>query len=153
LIQLPPWCGFEQFRALRTLVESLPRVLQFAVEFRAADWRREATFQLLEDHNIALVGLDHEEHTEQADLRTTSDVVYLRLVGKHGRYEDLGHETYDPTERLSFWLDKVRRASPVREAWVLFNNDFAGHAPATLRRFAALAGVELPTEIRQGTLF
>jgi len=154
LLQLPPWCGIEQAADLRRLLEALPAGPRYAVEFRSADWATDATRHLLADHGVALVGLDHEEHPEQAKLEPTTDFVYIRLVGKHGRFEDTGRELFDPTPRLEFWRDRLAQlpAAP-REAWVLFNNDFAGHAPATLRRFARLVGVDLPSEERQTSLF
>src|SRR6185369_767657 len=56
VLQLPPWCGAEQMPGLRTLLESLPADLRFAVEFRSADWLKEPTFELLTRYNAAFVG-------------------------------------------------------------------------------------------------
>ena len=120
---------------------------------------RDETYRLLTEYNVALVGVDHDEHPEQAQLRATADFVYIRLKGKHGRYVETGREMVDPTEQLRAWLEWIRAVeaeSGPRETWIACSNDFAGHSPATLRRFAALAGVELPkpaAESRQTTLF
>jgi uncharacterized protein YecE (DUF72 family) len=155
VLQLPPWCGAEQTAGLRTLLESLPADLRFAVEFRSADWLGEPTFDLLARYNVAFVGLEHEDHPRHALVRATADFLYVRIVGKHGRYDDVGREVFDPTEQLETWWRRIEAAAgpEVREVWVMFNNDFAGFAPATLRRFARIAGVDLPTPERQRGLF
>jgi uncharacterized protein YecE (DUF72 family) len=155
VLQLPPWCGSEQMPGLRTLLSSLPADLRFAVEFRSADWLKEPVFDLLARHNAAFVGLEHEDHPQHALLRATADFLYVRIVGKHGRYDDVGREVFDPTEHLESWWQRIQAAAgpEVREVWVMFNNDFAGFAPGTLRRFAKIAGVELPVPERQRGLF
>jgi uncharacterized protein YecE (DUF72 family) len=155
LLQLPPWCGVEQTSGLQTLLASLPADLRFAVEFRSADWLTESTFELLARHNAAFVGLEHEDHPQHAQVRATTDFLYVRIVGKHGRYDDIGREVFDPTEQLEAWWRRIEAAAgpEVREVWVTFNNDFAGFAPATLRRFAKIAGVELAKPPRQRDLF
>ena len=107
VLQLPPWCGAEQMSGLASLLQSLPADLRFAVEFRSADWLKEPTFELLTRHNVAFVGLEHEDHPEHALVRATADFVYVRIVGKHGRYDDIGREVFDPTEQLRTWSERV----------------------------------------------
>lgn len=159
LIQLAPWCGIDQLADFRTFLAALPRGPQYAVEFRNAGWRKQAVYDALRESNVALVALDHEEHPEQAELIPTADFLYVRLVGKHGRYDTEEAERYDPTDLLRVWLEKIRAVEAEQgpsETWFMCGNDYAGHAPATLRRFAALAGVALPqppAEPRQTTLF
>jgi uncharacterized protein YecE (DUF72 family) len=155
LIQLSPDHRGRELGALRYLLKSLPGDLRFAVELRHHSWRHERVFpelcQLLREHNVALVALDHEEHREQAELVPTADFLYVRLVGRHGRYATQSHELYDPTPELERWHDRLAAAitADTREVWVLFNNDFAGHGPTTLRRFARLQGIELSPAPRQ----
>ncbi len=95
----------------------------------------------------ALVASDLDELPAAAGIVPTTDFLYVRLLGKHGRFETDDHELFDPTPRLSWWRDRLSRACDTTcpaAVWVLSNNDFAGHAPATLRRFAGLADVPLP---------
>jgi uncharacterized protein YecE (DUF72 family) len=147
LIQLAPWCAIEQFADFRAFLATLPRGLSYAVEFRSPGWQKREVYEVLREFNVALVALDHEDHPEQAQLHATADFLYVRLVGKHGRYDTEEAERYDPTDLLRGWLERIRAVQAdvdFREAWVMCGNDYAGHAPATVRRFAALAGVELP---------
>lgn len=152
LLQFPPVMLGTELPSLAKFLDGLPGNLRFAVEFRDRSWLREETYALLSGHNIALVMLDHEDHRYAADVPATADFSYVRLVGKHGRYEDIGYETWDPTADLKEWKQRIE-ARGGGEAWVLFNNDFAGHAPATLRRFAKLVDAPSVTNVAPPTLF
>lgn len=160
LLQLGPHHRARELGAIRYLLRSVPRDVRLALELRHRSWRHERVFpelcDLLREYNVALVGLDHEDHPEQATLVRTADFVYVRLVGRHGRFNTQSHELLDPTTDLERWRQQL--AAHVSEtpgdAWVLFNNDYAGHGPTTLRRFAALAGWPLPpAPQRQQRLF
>jgi uncharacterized protein YecE (DUF72 family) len=155
LLQFSPWCGIEQLADFGNLLENLPAGARYAVEFRSPGWQRDDVYRLLEKHRVALVGADHLEHPEQARLQATADFLYVRLVGNHGRYQDNSREVFDPTDALRTWLERIEAADPTRsrEVWVMCGNDFAGHAPASLRRFARLAGIEVAAEVRQQSLF
>lgn len=155
LIQLSPRHRARELGAIRYLLKALPRDVRYALELRHYSWRHERVFpelcNLLREYNVALVGLDHEEHPEQAALVRTADFVYLRLVGRHGRYDTQSHELFDPTTDLQRWQQRLapHDSAQLSDAWVLFNNDYAGHGPSTLRRFAGLVGVQLPPPPQQ----
>jgi uncharacterized protein YecE (DUF72 family) len=160
LLQLAPHHRARELGALRYLFRSLPRDVRFALELRHYSWRHERVFpqlcELLAEHNVALVGLDHEQHPEQSQLVRTADFLYVRLVGRHGRYETQSHELFDPTPALAKWQQRIEAVDTLglRDAWVLFNNDYAGHGPTTLRRFARLAEAPLaPSPVQQKRLF
>lgn len=157
LLQLPPEVTAEQMDGLRTLLESLPDDMRFAVEFRSATWFRAETLDLLRARNVALVATELEGHPESATVVPTADFLYVRLLGRHGRFPDETRERFDPTPRLIDWYRRIVTAAStaeVKECWVVFNNDYAGHAPATLRRFARIARVPMPEgPARQGELF
>ena len=60
------------------------------------------------------------------------------------------------TPRLEEWWQDIRgRSDEIVAAYGFFNNDYAGHAPATCNRFKEIAG--LPTKRlqppQQGRLF
>ncbi|HEX6984504.1 MAG TPA: DUF72 domain-containing protein, partial [Planctomycetaceae bacterium] len=157
LLQLPPEVGFERFDGLAALLGGLPRDVRFAVEFRSATWFRAETFDLLRAHGVALVAAELEGHPESATVVPTADFLYVRLLGRHGRFPDETRERFDPTPRLIDWHRRIAAAAAggaVGECWVFFNNDYAGHAPATLRRFARVARVPLPEgPVKQRKLF
>lgn len=157
LLQLPPEVTAEQTDGLATLLESLPGDVRFAIEFRSATWFRAGTFELLRARNVALVAAELEGHPESSAITPTANFLYVRLLGRHGRFPDETRERFDPTPRLIDWHRRIVEASrqaDAKECWVVFNNDYAGHAPATLRRFAKIAGVSLAEgPARQGELF
>lgn len=150
LIQLGPQHTARSLPSLVRLLKVLPYDLQFALELRHRSWRRRKVLAevtaLLRRQYVALVGLDHDDYPEQAELVPTADFLYIRLVGGHGRYPTDTHERRDPTPALVHWHEMILSAltPETREVWVLFNNEYAGHAPSTLRRFARLAGIALP---------
>lgn len=156
LLQFPPTLSVRAAAGVGKLIASLPDDLQFVIEFRDRSWLREDVYEMLRSKNIALVMLDHEEFPWAADVPATADFLYIRMVGKHGRYPDIGFEVRDPADDLELWrsrIETVTDAKSIRESWVLFNNDFAGHAPATLRRFAKIAGVTKASAPAPPTLF
>ncbi|NNJ24767.1 DUF72 domain-containing protein [Alienimonas chondri] len=156
LLQFGPHHGVHELPALDRLLGTLstrsPSTLRCAVEFRDASWLTPETYRVLRVHGVALVASDLDELPAAAGIVPTADFLYVRLLGKHGRFETDDHELFDPTPRLTWWRDRLRRAiaspqfggSGPAVIWTLSNNDFAGHAPATLRRFAKLAGADLP---------
>ncbi|QDT16141.1 DUF72 domain-containing protein [Alienimonas californiensis] len=156
LLQFGPHHGVNELPALERLLAGLPKRFgdggRFAVEFRDASWLAPPTYRALRAHGAALVAADLEDLPAAAGIVPTADFLYVRLLGKHGRFESDDHELFDPTPRLTWWRDRLRRAiasgrfgpDGPAEAWVLSNNDFAGHAPATLRRIAGLLDAPLP---------
>jgi uncharacterized protein YecE (DUF72 family) len=158
LIQLPPHCLIDSFDDLDRLLAALPIDVRYAVEFRHASWVQDRTTDLLRHHNAAWVGLDHLDHRPLRRLRSTADFLYIRLVGRHARLKDITHEQIDVTPDLEKWHHAILRElnrfpSQIKDVWVLSSNDFAGFAPATLRRFATIAGLPLTAAPIQSALF
>ena len=119
---------------------------------------QDRTTDLLRRHDIAWVGLDHLDHPQLRRLRGTTDFLYIRLVGRHGQFTLLNHEQKDVTADLHRWHAAIQRevdraAGGIREIWVMASNDYAGHAPATLRRFADIANIEPTAAPLQRELF
>jgi uncharacterized protein YecE (DUF72 family) len=126
---------------------------RFAVEFRHASWRNERTARLLADHNIARVAIDYAGHT--AEIVPTTDFLYLRLIGEHGRFTTKDREQVDMTETLQWWIDRIAEQPQIRSVWALFNNDYAGHSPATADRLRTMLRLPQPQPAapQQGELF
>lgn len=158
LIQLPPHCTTESFDTLDRLLASLPKDIRYAVEFRHASWVQDRTTGMLRAHNVAWVGLDHLDHPHLRRLRGTADFLYVRLVGRHDRFEKTTHEQINVSAELQKWhvaiLREVDRLQGrIKEIWILASNDYAGFSPATLRRFASVAGISLTSAPIQSQLF
>lgn len=156
LIQFPPTLAADASASLDAFLGTLPTDFRYAVEFRHSSWLKDRTADLLRRHRVCWVALDHVDHPALADVPATTDFLYVRLVGRHGRYDNPGRELLDPTPQLRRWHEWIARTADgggIDETWVLFNNDYAGHAPATLRRFADLAAVRLPRREVEVDLF
>jgi uncharacterized protein YecE (DUF72 family) len=90
----------------------------------------------------------------------TAKFFYLRWIGKHGVIAHPGQEVLDRSERLLAWRELIKTASEgaaqrVERIFGFFDNDYAGHAPATCNRFKAIIGLP-PTTAQageQGRLF
>jgi len=154
LIQLPPDFMFAQIHSLAVFLRQLPVDQRFAVEFRHPSWNTTATGQLLQNHNIGWVSTDYK-HLPQR-VYATADFLYIRWIGRHGRYETKDFERIDPTPRLAAWRDDINnQTNGIEGIYGFFNDDFAGHAPATCNRFKQMIGLPVK-ELKppqQGRLF
>ncbi len=152
LIQLPPFCGVDQFEGLQRLLESLPREIRFAVEFRNASWGNQPTLDLLRGHRCALVAAEYL--SRPAWLHLTTDFTYIRLIGKHDQFKELSHEQVDVNPSLEWWKAQIEHHAPsIGDTFVLFNNDYYGYAITTARRFMKRMGMEVREAPQERTLF
>ncbi len=158
LIQLPPSCGIDQYGPLERFLESLPKDLRFAVEFRNATWGQQRTLDLLRQHQCALVIAEYL--TRPAQIHMTTDFLYIRWIGEHERFKELNSEQLDLTSNLQWWKDELQRTAsvqPIEHIWGFFNNDYSGYAIATCQRFMRMMGLAVPQTIQpqeaQGKLF
>ncbi len=143
LIQLPPDMTFNHIHKLAVFLRGLPTDLRYAVEFRHPSWHTTATGQLLQNHDVCWVSTDYIHLPRR--VYVTTDFIYLRWIGRHGQYETKDFERVDMSPQLEQWLSNIQsRMEGVYTIFGFFNNDYAGHAPATCNRFKALAG--LPTK-------
>jgi uncharacterized protein YecE (DUF72 family) len=154
LIQLPPDFAFAQIHSLAIFLRQLPKDLRYAVEFRHPSWHATATGQLLQNHNVGWVSADYKYLPQRVFV--TTDFIYLRWIGQHGLYETKDYERVDLTPKLEgWWTDIQSRMDGTQATYGFFNNDYAGHAPATCNRFKEIVG--LPVKAlkppQQGRLF
>jgi uncharacterized protein YecE (DUF72 family) len=154
LLQFPPDYTAAERENLASFLGGLPHDVRFAVEFRHRSWLGEATAGLLRAHAAAWVAADYSYLPKE--VWPTTDFVYLRFLGRHGRYVDKTREQEDKTADLQRWVAQVNALEQVPgTGYAFFNNDYAGYSPATANRFKALVGQET-AELRpptQGRLF
>lgn len=154
VIQFPPDFTTAEMDSLRAFLSALPDDVRFAVELRHHSWVNEATIDLLAEHRVCWIAADYI-HLPRTFWPTT-DFIYLRFLGRHGRYSTKNKEMEDKTADLQNWLDQLRSHLPgMTDAYAFFNDDYAGFAPATANRFNRLVGLpaadlQLP---QQDTLF
>ncbi len=143
VFQFAPDFTAEERDALAGFLPLLPRDFRFAVELRHRSWWSDATADLFRAHNVCWVAADYIYLPKE--VRRTTDFLYVRLLGRHGQFVTKTHEVLDKTEALQNWRAQIEaHAAEAPETYAFFNDDFAGHAPATANRLRAMLG--LPVE-------
>ncbi len=148
LLQFPPWVkpgraeGF-----LRTLLDTLDPALRYSVELRDAGWFSGAVGKNLSaefrDRRISLAWSYLTYVDVPAEL--TTDFVYLRFIGDHHTVPEAVHGEIrvDRTPEMRMWAERLRGVeAKIDEAFIFFNNHFAGFAPGSVNQFRTL--VDLP---------
>lgn len=154
LIQLPPSFSAGEFDRVSHFLAALPTDLHYAVEFRHPSWYIPETAELLKAQQMAWVSLDYINLPKQIGL--TTDFLYIRWLGEHGRFEQKNREQADVTPELNWWWDYLRpHVGHVKTIYGFFNNDYAGHSPSSCNRFKNLVGLPVvyPELPQQGRLF
>ena len=151
LIQLPPDFSTAEKPALLEFLNNLPTTARYALEFRNLSWEQSDINQLLSERNICRVSADYIIMPKT--LHSTTDFVYIRFLGRHGRYKSKDVELRDPTADLHHWNRQLNSFN--ESVYGYFNNDFSGYSPEACRKFKVMAGLEaeLPSHPVQGTLF
>jgi uncharacterized protein YecE (DUF72 family) len=153
LIQLPPDYTFAEIHHLAVFLRRLPADLRFAVEFRHRSWHATATGELLQGRGVCWASTDYIYMPQR--IYVTTPFIFLRWLGRRGQFGRTGQEQVDRTERLQEWQQKIEaRRNEFHTVYGFFNDDFAGHAPASTNRFKALMGLPTtsPQSPQQGTL-
>ncbi len=145
LIQLGPDFVPAEQPALVQFLATLPRDLQFAIEFRQRGWIDDDLLALLADHNVALALTDARWIPRKTMLalaaRPTADFAYVRWMGPNRDIVDYSHIQFDRSRELEAWSHALRElATQVKVVWGYANNHFAGHSPSTARDLQKLVG-------------
>lgn len=154
LIQLPPSFKIDERPSLEVFLQTLPPGPRFAIEFRHVSWHIPETAALLREYRVCWVANDYEDLP--VEIVSTTDFLYIRWIARHNVIPHPGHEVVDRTDRLQGWLDRINlNLEGVQTIYGFFDNDFAGHAPASCNRLKSLAGLEVfpPPAQEQGRLF
>lgn len=140
LIQLPPSFSQANSSILEEFLSSLRTTHRFAIEFRHSSWYNEKTSQLLADHQVCWVTIDYPHLPKR--IYPTTDFLYFRWIGVNGMYQRHTHERVDTTEQLKSWRQAIGSYQDQSQAiYGYFNNDYAGFAAGTCKRFMRLLGL------------
>jgi uncharacterized protein YecE (DUF72 family) len=129
LFQLPPHWPPDEAR-LAAFLEALPKGHRYTFEFRHPGWNNPEIERLLRRHNAA-VCIFHLAGF-QSPLGHTADFTYVRLHGPGGKYQG----SYSDAD-LKIWAGRLREWD-LKDAWIFFDNDDSGHAPANAARLREL---------------
>ena len=133
---------------LREFLRLLPNGFQYVVEVRNRNWIRPPLLDLLRKHGVALALVEHAFMPHPDELLAEFDVLtarftYCRLIGDR-KVTDAKTSTFDSlvieqTERLKRWATLLEQLKErVVETYLLANNHYAGHGPATIRELVQL---------------
>jgi uncharacterized protein YecE (DUF72 family) len=132
LWQLPPTFRRDD-EPLADILGRLPAG-RHCFEFRHPSWFAEDVYELLREHDAALVIGDRPEVHAFQTHELTADWAFVRFHagtrGRRGNYSEA--ELRDWVQRLGGW--------PVRQTFAYFNNDWEGFAPRNALRLRELLG-------------
>jgi len=127
LFQLPPNLKKDVER-LSDFLETVPRDIPAAFEFRHDSWMDDEVHDTLKAHGAALCCADTEEGEEDAPLIPTASWGYLRLR----------RPTYDQAD-LERWGARIGE-QPWERAFVFFKHEDEGAGPKMAERFVLIHG-------------
>jgi uncharacterized protein YecE (DUF72 family) len=146
LVLLPSLFGPTRGNAviLRQFLERLPPDLRFAVEFRHPGWLTAWTFDLLEEHGVALGiaegrWIPREEFFKRIEV-PAADFAYIRFSGPRDLTSvDRIYRNMDAN--LVEWANRIRKI-PAAEIFIFVSNFYEGHSPESVNKLKRLLGLE-----------
>ncbi len=171
VVQLPPSFKYEKgFKDLENFVSNeMPKKgFRHSIEFRHNSWFRSETYKLLESNNVALCWSLNQYLAEGTPTKLTADFVYARMVGERD-ITNFGSKQKDRAKEQKEMADVMKSvAGKIDDAFIFFNNHFAGFGPESVNEFRRLSGlmemdysklsttnvtgVEVPQDSRQASL-
>ncbi len=150
-IQLPPHFGPSLADRLRVYLESWPRSMEVAVEFRHPQWFApdpefadavEGVWQDLRELGIGAVISDTALRRDAVHMRMTAPFLLLRFGGYEGHPSD--------ERRLQDWCDRLVEWHQLglKSVDLLVHQPDSVRTPDTCRRFAEIVRNKLGTEVR-----
>lgn len=147
LVQLPPDMTARERPALDAFARSLPREIEFAIEFRDVSWFTTETYDLLHALDLTMAVSVGPWLTTDAALDVATQAPgrfqYLRWLGSP-RHQELNTSLVAERDGdLRRWAERVLELLPDKPTvYAYFNNDYQGHSPDSARRLQSLVGVE-----------
>lgn len=142
VVQLPPSFKYEKgMKDLENLVsKEMKQGFRHAIEFRHASWFRDDVYRLLESHNVALCW-SLNQYLEQTPTKLTSDFVYSRMVGARDitTFNATQKDRLKESKEMAEAIKSVSKS--IDDAFIFFNNHFAGFGPESVNEFRRLSGL------------
>lgn len=154
LLQFSPSFSNINENTLATFLAQLPKDMNFAVEFRHRSWYTPKTADLLLKQKVCWVATEFKNVPKEVEV--TSDFLFVRLVGQHGRFLRHDQEQIDVIPNLEGWWDWIlSKADEVHAVFVFFNDDYSGFAPASANKLKKMIGLPVmePDHPKQMNLF
>lgn len=138
--QLPPSVKVEKHMGvMENFVNSLNPKYRHAIEFRHKSWFTPQVYRLLEEHDVAMVWSLNQYLETPAEA--TTKFAYLRMVGEHD-ITNFGSVQKERKEEMEKWAHNLEeKRESFDDAYVFFNNHFAGFGPESVNEFRRLLGM------------
>ncbi len=142
VIQFPPSFKFKTgLSALEKFITSDLKTGSFrhAIEFRHKSWFRDEVYKLLESNNVSFCWSINQYAT--TPTRLTSNFIYTRMVGERDitKFNEIQK---DRGKQMKEMADSVKATiGSVDDAFIFFNNHFAGFGPESVNEFRRLLGL------------
>ncbi len=107
-----------------------------ALEVRHASFQNDEFFRFLDEHDVAFVNVDQplfHDSVKPADV-VTGPLAYVRFHGRNYEKWFAHEESWErynylySRDELEPWVDRIKRMSEDKEAYVITNNHFRGQA-------------------------
>jgi len=154
VVQMPPTFDRQPDHdvALRAFCGRWAGEVPLAIELRDPSWLVDPVTELLAVNDVAwvcndMVGMPRIAH------RTARSCAYVRLLGWHGGLDDTSDVRRPQPGGRRFWVEQIQAwaTDGLDDVFIVVNNHYEGHAPATVRALAeALAGTTVTLAIGAG---
>jgi len=141
IIQLPP--SFKYDKGLKLLENffssDLNEKIRHTIEFRHKSWFRKDVYKLLHKYNISLCWSINQYVETPREI--TADFIYARMVGDRSitKFDGIQKNRSDQNKEM---YDSIEDSlDSIDDAFVFFNNHFAGFGPESVNEFRRLAGM------------
>ena len=141
VVQLPPSFKYESgLKDLENFISELKTGFRYAVEFRHESWFRPDVYQLLRSNNVASCWSINQYVDSPKEL--TSNFIYNRMVGEDRAITNFGETQRDTSKEMKQMSEAIKSSmGSVDDAFVFFNNHFAGFGPESVNEFRRLLGL------------
>jgi uncharacterized protein YecE (DUF72 family) len=118
-----------------------------AIEFRHKSWFVPEVYKLLEKNNVAMVWALNQYLETPPEV--TANFGYIRMVGDREITEFTGVQR-DRSAEMKRWAKNLQdKSDSLEDAFVFFNNHFAGFSPESANEFRRLLGM-MEVDWKQG---
>lgn len=152
VVQLPPSIKVEKhMEAMKKFIDFLSPKYRHSIEFRHKSWFIPEVYKMLEEHNIAMTWSLNQYLETPPEV--TAKFAYLRMVGEHDDITQFTGKQKERKEDLEHWAGNLEEKSDsLDDAYVFFNNHFAGFGPESANEFRRLLGmIELDWKGKQSS--
>ena len=143
VLQMPP--SFKYEKGMKDLtnfvsVEMQHKGFRHAIEFRHSSWFRDDVYKLLESNNVSLCW-SINQYLKETPSKLTSNFVYARMVGERD-ITTFNQKQKDRSKESKEMAEKIKSVSgSIDDAFIFFNNHFAGFGPESVNEFRRLSGL------------